>query len=438
MAGITIFEFDALTEAGPNGIETAAMRRVPKPVFRWLEREALRLAGGSQESWLRLTQRHGERAVQVTHFVGVLQAPDGFRIEILPKTGRDTTPERARGLLVRMLKCLIAFRHIRARDADLDIVAMPLLEVFIQEFLQATNMVVKRGLRRDYVARQENLYVLRGKVLVDRQIARNLVHRERFFTEHDEFLPDRAENRLIYTALRTVLKMSRSHDNQRLARRLGAAFAGVPVAMNTEHDIRRIRLDRSMAHYKPALEWAKLILRQLSPNPGPGRHPAPSLLFPMDALFEAYVAKHMARQLQTGWRIKAQASDRYLVMHMKQRWFRLKPDLLVKNRYGNRMVLDTKWKLLDAKKDNGREKYGLGQADFYQLYAYGRYYLGGRGDVVLIYPKTDSFSAPLPAFHVPDSEGMKLWVAPFCLESAELRFPEHESFSRLLRMESTA
>lgn len=89
-------------------------------------------------------------------------------------------------------------------------------------------------------------------------------------------------------------------------------------------------------------------------------------------------------------------------------------------------MLDTKWKLLDALKANGSEKYGLSQADFYQLHAYGQSYLDGQGDVVLIYPKTATFDQPLPVFEFPKIDGLRLWVLPFCLRSRRLLLPEGE------------
>jgi hypothetical protein len=161
----------------------------------------------------------------------------------------------------------------------------------------------------------------------------------------------------------------------------------------------------------------------MSPISGMGQHRAPSLLFPMEAVFEAYVEKHSARQLQDGYVLKAQASGQHLVTHETQRWFRLKPDLLVKDKSEAQLVLDTKWKLLDVTKNSAREKYQLNQAHFYQLYAYGQHYLDGHGDVVLIYPKTDAFTQPLPVFGFPKANGMRLWVLPFCLKERRLMLP---------------
>lgn len=423
MNSLTIFEFDKVVEAKAGAVGLA----VPKRVFAWLDTQSLR-SDEDAPGWLKPTQLNGQRAIQVTSYVGVIRAPCGFQIEVLPKTGRDTSPEEARALLIEMLKCLAGFRHIKTANADLVAELMPLLEVFIQQFLMAVGSLIKRGLRSDYVTRQDNLFALRGRLLVARQISQNLVRRDRFFTEHDEFSQNRPENRLIHTALRYVLTLCRSQESQRVARELGFVFADVPLSVDVALDVQRIRLDRGMGYYESALDWAKLILQGLSPISGMGKHHAPSLLFPMEAVFEAYVEKHLARQLRDDFVLKAQASSQYLVAHDAQRWFRLKPDLLVKQKQTTRLVLDTKWKLLDSAKKNGREKYQLSQADFYQLYAYGHHYLDGNGDIVLIYPKTDAFAEPLPVFEFPKAHGLRLWVLPFCLKKRQLILPASPAF----------
>ena len=103
--------------------------------------------------------------------------------------------------------------------------------------------------------------------------------------------------------------------------------------------------------------------------------------------------------------------------------FRLKPDLLVQEAGANHLVLDTKWKLIDSRKTTGTDKYGLDQGDFYQLHAYGQSYLDGHGDVVLIYPRTDAFDQALSVFEFPKTEGLRLWVLPFCLRGREILLP---------------
>lgn len=425
MAGLTLYEFDAMTAETLGGTIAAGLRVVPTHVFNWLETQALRSAEAGEATWLKLTQRQGHKAVQVTSFVGVIRAPDGYQIEVLPKVAKaiGDGDDKARAILLEMLRCLGGFRHIQTHNATLMAARMPLLEVFISELLRSVEQVVKRGLRSDYQTQQDNLFALRGKLQMAEHLRKNLCRRDRFFVEFDEFSPDRPENRLLHAALRRALEWTSSQSNQQLARELCFVFADIPASVNPPTDFQRVRLDRGMAHYEMALAWARLILTDESPLTGAGSHEAPSLLFPMEAVFEAFVAKHLPRQLARTFILRTQTSSHSLVRHLDKNWFRLKPDLLVQASKQNRLVLDTKWKLINSHYTNGSDKYGLSQNDFYQLYAYGQNYLEGRGDVVLIYPKTDTFSEALPVFEFPKSSELRLWVLPFCLQTKQLLLP---------------
>lgn len=425
VSGISIYEYDAVVAEMPGVAGIEGLHAIPATAFEWLEDQCMRSSERGEGAWLRLGQRRGRRIVQVTSYVGVIRTPDGFQIEVLPKIGKAIggNPDEARQLLIEMLCCLQGFRHIQTESARILARRMPLLEVFIAEYLRAVETVVKRGLRSAYSSRQDNLAALRGKLMMATHLRQNLCRADRFFTEHDEFEANRPENRLLHAGLRRVLGVTRSQANQQLARELQFVFADVPVAAQPRLEFQQVRLDRSMGHYADALAWTRLILDEESPLTGTGDHRAPSLMYPMEAVFEAFVAKHLARQVMRPLVLKAQARSDHLVRHCNQNWFRLKPDLLIRHGQRNMLVLDTKWKLVDQLKANGTDKYGLSQSDFYQLQAYGQSYLDGVGDVVLIYPKTASFDKPLPVFTFPKLTGMRLWVVPFCLNSRRVEVP---------------
>lgn len=433
MNSLTVFEYGKVVEANDGSSEHG----VPPRVFAWLESQCRR-TDDDAPIWLKHAKMDGQRAVQFTNYVGVVRAPCGYQIEVLPKVGNKMDEKQVRELLIEMLRCLKGFRHIKTDSAKLASTRMPLFEVFIKEFLLSVEHVVKRGVRSDYVARQDNLFALRGKLLIAQQIRQNLYRADRFFTEHDEFSPNRPENRLLHKALRLVLSASVSQENQRLARELCFVFADIPESAQVVQDFQRVRLDRGMDYYADALAWARLILEEQSPLTGSGDHLAPSLLFPMEELFEAYVAKHLSKKLVPPFVLKTQAQGHHLVQHLEQDWFQLRPDILIRNGGINLLVLDTKWKLLDALKNNAREKYQLSQADFYQLYAYGQHYLDGRGDVVLIYPMTDAFAQPLPVFAFPKAEDLRLWVLPFCLRTRRLILPDSTRIKELFHAESAS
>jgi 5-methylcytosine-specific restriction enzyme subunit McrC len=335
-----------------------------------------------------------------------------------------------------MLSSLNGFRHIQTATANLSAARMPLLEVFIGEFLFAVQTVVKRGLHSDYVIRQDNLFALRGKLLMAQQLRQNLYRLDRFFAEHDEFSTNRPENRLLHAALRRVLQISASQQNQKLARELGFVFNDIPESTNFVQDFQRVRLDRGMGCYADALAWARLILEDDSPLTGVGKHGAPSLLFPMEAVFESYVARNLEKQLLAPFTLKTQARSHHLVRHREQNWFQMRPDAVVRKSGRDAIVLDTKWKILDGSKSNGTDKYGLAQDDFYQLLSYGQSYLDGKGEVVLIYPRTDVFQRALPVFEFPKTSGLRLWVLPFCLKTRNLEIPANAPFARNFRAQA--
>lgn len=430
MANKTIYEYDVLTPADSH--PDKEVNSLPQAVFEWLETQALRASESQNTAWLRLTQRSGRRVIQVLNYVGVIQTPYNEQIEVLPKIGREAEDNgEVRKVLIDMLRCLGGFQRILTENAELCATRMPLLEVFIYELLRSIEHVVKRGLRGDYTIQEGNLLSLRGKLMIAQHLRQNIFRADRFFSQYDEFTTNRPVNRLLHSALKRVLVISSSDENQKLARELAFFFTDVPLSENVKSDFQRVRFDRGMDHYHDALGWTRLLLEDQSPLTGVGSHNAPSLLFPMEKVFESFVAKHLARQLVANAALKTQVQKQSLVSHRGHDWFRMKPDLLIRKKGKPRLVLDTKWKLIDASKFSSSDKYGLSQADFYQLLAYGKNYLDGEGDLVLIYPRTDTFENPLEDFQFRKADSLTLWVLPFCLKEKTLLYPDKPIFQEL-------
>lgn len=349
-------------------------------------------------------------------YVGVLQTPAGTQIEILPKIyighGQELGPDQVRNILMRMLGYLrnSPFRQSdRALMAD---VSMPLIEVFVSYFLKQVNRLIKRGIRSDYVSTQNNLCFMKGKLLVADHIRRNIVHQHRFYVEYDEFQVNRPENRLIRSALEKVGAIILQSSNQRLCRELLFAFDDVPPATDIRTDLARCSKDRSMGYYVHVLDWCRIILLDQSPIGTSGNTRSISLLFPMERVFEDYVAARM-RALHPKWQITTQARDHYLMQQEGKNYFLMKPDLVLKHNK-IRVVADTKWKLLGQ--DSSKPIHSsIGQGDLYQMFAYGKKYLHDQQvkEVYLIYPKSANFTKPLPIFEY-DRE-FRLFVVPYDL-----------------------
>jgi 5-methylcytosine-specific restriction enzyme subunit McrC len=416
---ICLFEFEFLVnETSINETQTLDdnVKIISDSAFQYLKQ--LCLLGGQESLLFNLRSVKRLEVLQVQNYAGVIFTPDKTQIEVLPKVGRQGDDlGLARQSLLMMLKTLKGFRHIETQQANIASQKMPLLEVFIAQFLQSVNTLIKRGLRSEYVAKEDNLAYLKGKLNVGKQIRHNFINKHKFYVEYDEFLQDMPANRLLHSALVAVKSYTRSATNQKLLRELLFIFAEIPQSRDYKVDFTCLKLDRGMDYYQRPLDWARLILEGFSPQSMQGKNHAPSLLFPMEAVFESYVAKILRKQVVEDCYLKEQVQTKKLVAHSQQQWFRLKPDLVIEQNDTVKVVLDTKWKVLDQNKNNGTDKYGLSQADFYQMFAYGQKYLSGKGDMFLLYPQSGNFSEAIPSSFcfnskVEKTEQLNLWIVP--------------------------
>lgn len=361
---------------------------------------------------------HGRDQLKVHNHVGVLRTPAGTQIEILPKVSKRTDAHTARGLLVKMLLELTNSPFRSGTSADLQGHRMPLFEILMRQFLEHTAQIVRKGIARTYVQTEENLVYLRGKLRMNEHIRRNATLANRFWCGYDEFEADRPINRLVRGALDVVARVAQDPQNQQLCRELLFYFDRVPATRSPAEDFGGIRKERALQHYDPAMPSCMLILEGLNPLTLQGKRRALAVLFPMERVFEDYVAVKLRAQLK-GWKVLTQVSGGALVeQHLGRKMFNLIPDLEIR-RGSVRVIADTKWKLLDANDRPGR--YGISQADVYQLFAYSRKYLSGqpRREVYLIYPKTETFQAPLAPFWYRTMDEV-LYVLPYDLEGDQL------------------
>ena len=423
-AFVTIREYARLTTAvvAPGNLDCA---QITESAFEWL----CELSASFNRNGAPLLQLEGRRVLKWDSYVGVLETPCGTQLEIVPKHHEQgDCLLKGRRLLRKLIQHALKLKPREASVASLELFDAPLSEWVIGQFLAELDLLVKRGVRFDYRRIEEEQRFLRGQLNVVGQMRQPPGRQHHFHIRHDIFLPDRAENRLLKLALEHIATVSRDAANWRLANELRSMLGEVPASRQVEQDLRAWSRDRLMAHYQAVKPWCELILNRQMPIALIGEWRGLSLLFPMEKLFEKYVEGWVRDRMSHTGKITAPASRHSLCVHEGMAMFRLEPDLLLE--YGQEAwVLDTKWKRL--KGDDRVNKYGLSQADFYQLFSYGHRYLGGAGELALIYPRTSQFSQPLPVFEF--SPELKLWVLPFDLDEDELLIGEAVSFARLLK-----
>ncbi len=367
------------------------------------------------------------------NYVGVICLSDGDQIEILPKTHRLTSSQGEGELksLVdarkNLIKMLMATRYLpskTASTASLDVARMPLLDVFIQLFLSEVNKLVKAGIARSYETQEENLVYLKGKLLVSKQIKHNLVTKHRHYMSFDERSANRPENRLIRSALQWAVKRVQG-ATEYLCQELLFHFATIPQSRAISHDMKVWHGGRLLQHYEPIRPWLEMIFQEHSPTSVDGSKDMLSLLFPMERVFEDYVAQKLKTQFPD-MAISTQSGQEYLVKHQpvgepkEQKMFQLRPDLVIESGDGRVIVADTKWKLIDENRPN--DKYKISQADFYQMLAYNQTYQKNEAQeeavIWVIYPRSETFLQALPDFKF--DNGLTIRVLPFDISESKL------------------
>ena len=348
---------------------------IKKDIFDSLEKFVLENEKTAQ--YLKITTKNGfGKVLQAQNYVGVIQTKDGTTIEILPKI-KNATTEKSKDILIKMLKTLKNSPFKNLSVANLKSSKIPLFEIFISMFLEELTVLVRNGIKSDYISKEENLKFLKGKLKISEQIKYNTIHKERFFVQYEEFISNRVENRLIKTTLQFLYNKSKLNKNQQRIREFLFVFDEIEISHNIKTDFSKIKLNRQMKDYEQVLLWCKTFLFENSFSPYKGNDIAFALLFDMNLLFESFVYSYLKKS-SNFQDIKSQDRTHHLAYENSIGRFRLKPDIVIN---GGKIIADTKWKILSEDKAYN----GVLQDDMYQLYAYGTKY-DNCEKIYLIYP----------------------------------------------------
>ena len=332
--------------------------------------------------------------VKVNNYVGLIQLKSGYKIEILPKIDfiDDKDKNKTKEIFLKMLRSLKDFLGKNFKNVDLKISKMNLYEIFINMYLSDVRVLVKNGLKSTYVVKEDNIKFYKGKLQVSQHIKMNLVHKERFYMVYDEFLVDRAENKLVKATLLKLQKLTSSSQNSKEIRQLLIAFELVETSTNYEKDFSKVSIDKNTKDYANLMKWSKVFLLNKSFTSFSGKVSSRAILFPMEKVFESYIAQQVRKKfLPDNWEVSIQDNGYHLFVEKNasnsRPIFSLKPDIVLKKE-NKIVILDTKWKRLISE---SRKNYGISSADMYQMYAYAKKYEenGIIPEVYVIYPKTD-------------------------------------------------
>jgi len=324
--------------------------------------------------------------VKATQYVGFVKIRD-FTIQVIPKIFRDSSIDNLHFLL-QLLKYT---RKISIKERDLGNLGKlkdDFFEVIIFLFAKNLRDLLRLDFKKSYVNFERNIPFLKGKLLLKEHIKSNLVNNTKYFCGYQEFTENNLMNQVFKYTASLLMRMSHSALNKKLLEDILIYLCDVGYVNITPYDLDKIHFTRLNRQYEPLVNLCKLILQNMSVQFSFSKLETFVFMFDMNRLFEEFVFEFVKRN-----RSKIFVNGDYPLVYVKDQIFlgklfdefAMKGDVLLQDISGRKVLLDTKYKVLDNDLLHG----GLSQADFYQMFAYSTSQEEKYKDIILLYPSTE-------------------------------------------------
>lgn len=277
-------------------------------------------------------------------------------------------------------------------DVDAEQAQRP-ADLFARVLAGGVSHLLKRGLDRGYVTREEELAGIRGRLDVGRSVKHLSFQRARAWCSHDDLTADVPHNRIVKATLRLLARADDVDSDSR--ERLHELYRRMPEVGEEAPSLRafsRVVLHRNNAFYGFVLNVCELVQRNLLVNEQTGRTTFRDFTRDdrqMARVFERFLFEFYRREL-TDWRVSrpmlrwqlgdAGPDDESLPT--------MQTDLVL-SKADRIMVADAKF--YGSTLSERFEKRSIRSENLYQLYAYLRSHPAPPGVTMsglLIYPRT--------------------------------------------------
>lgn len=318
--------------------------------------------------------------IQFNSYVGIIQI-GGITIEILPKADRNTYSTQKekdtwQGVLLNMLRICKKIQIDTVSETQLKKRYHSILDAYFEMYLDEIEQLVKRGFIKKYRKRQSNKLALKGKMVFSKNLQKNIVHKERFYCEHSEYDKNHLIHQILLEGLHVLERLKTSFLSDRI-NRLKFQFDAIERKTITNTHFKKIVIDRKSKPYERALNIAKMLILNYSPNISYGQDNMLTLLFDMNVLWEEYVFRILHKNKPLNTTVSFQNKKDFWKSNNRTKTIR--PDIVIKeNNTDIIYVIDTKWKIRDNSNPDDN--------DLKQMFVYNLHWKSEKS--LLLFPKT--------------------------------------------------
>lgn len=330
--------------------------------------------------------RFSNNEIRANNYVGFIQTTNDL-VEIYPKVFRNC-PSKDKNDMLRHIffwfnycrKWKFPFSQAQLNRFSIDEFPELIINLIANQFFEA----VSNQPLTMYQPVEEAMQSPRGSINFKRYIANSLVsgNFQNIECNYEPFLFDNKVNRVIKYCSRLLMNQTKFAGNLQMLQEIVFVLDEVEDIPCNSYEAENITLNSFFDKYNKVLDSCKLVLNQQLYSSNTYDLSQWCLLFPMEYIFEDFVAGFLEDKFSNDWKVEYQKSNEYLSSNPKA--FNMQHDIFLTSKSsGRKVIIDTKYKLRspDFKDDI---KKGIVQADLYQMTSYA--FRRGCTDILLIYP----------------------------------------------------
>ncbi|WP_111709116.1 McrC family protein [Lutibacter citreus] len=327
--------------------------------------------------------------VKFKNFVGVIQI-GGLTIEILPKTDKNKSIKEDYNTwhkaLINMLRICKHINITSMSEANLKKKHNSILELYFEMYLDEVEQLLRVGLIKKYRKYSSNILALKGRLDFNKNIQQNLIHQERFYTSHQIYDYENIVNQILLRGLTILKSLTNNSILSDRINRVNLNFPEIKEISIQKHHFEQIKDNRKIVPYSKALQIAKMLILNYSPDIISGQENMLTLLFDMNKLWEEYIYRMLIRSKSEVFNVSPQDNQKFWENRT------IRPDIVITHKNSDiseTYIIDTKWKIIEANKPSDN--------DLKQMFAYNMYWDAKKS--MLLYPSSKSIIEGFGNYH---------------------------------------
>ena len=185
-----------------------------------------------------------------------------------------------------------------------------LTPLLVLHFISLLERLVKRGLKKDYIVREENLKTkVKGRLLITKHLQKNVFqqHSDRVYCQYQEYTDDIPENRLLKKALLFADRIINNYESlkaqssyseiQSRLLRLKNVLSHISDEIEP-YQVQKLSTNKLFKEYKEAIRVAKMLLLRYDysiSEASEEQHSTPPFWIDMSRLYEMWVFSQLEK-----------------------------------------------------------------------------------------------------------------------------------------------